>query len=355
MSRTFTIRVPATSANIGPGFDVVGLSLSLYLTLTVTVPAQSPDTPFVPPAITYSGEGAGEVPLDAYKNLTTRVALYVLRCHDISSFPSALKIHCDNEIPFGRGLGSSGAAVIAGVLLGNELGQLKLSTVRLLDFALMVERHPDNVTAALVGGFVGSYLKELDARDTQAASVPLSEVLPEYPPDAGEDWGRDPPVPPNGIGHYIRFGWSKSIKAVAIIPRFELSTAKAREALPLEYSRKDLVFNMQRLAVLTTALGQEPPDPDLIYEAMKDRVHQPYRKALIPGLPEVTSSITPSTHAGLLGICLSGAGPTILALATGGFEAIAEGARKIFREKGVEIDWKLLEVVGGCSVEEKSS
>ena len=256
MSRTFTIRVPATSANIGPGFDVVGLSLSLYLTLTVTVPAQSPDTPFVPPAITYSGEGADEVPLDAYKNLTTRVALYVLRCHDISSFPSALKIHCDNEIPFGRGLGSSGAAVIAGVLLGNELGQLNLPTVRLLDFALMVERHPDNVTAALVGGFVGSYLKELDERDTQAATVPLSEVLPEYPPDAGEDWGRDPPVPPNGIGHYIRFGWSKSIKAVAIIPRFELSTAKAREALPLEYSRKDLVAcSMQCFCSLLTQIS----------------------------------------------------------------------------------------------------
>ncbi|KAL1749119.1 GHMP kinase [Schizophyllum fasciatum] len=352
MSRTFTIRVPATSANIGPGFDVVGLSLSLYLTLTVTAPAQSPDAGFVPPSITYSGEGADEVPLDAYKNLTTRVALYVLRCHDIPSFPSALKIHCDNEIPFGRGLGSSGAAVIAGVLLGNELGKLKLPMGRLLDFALMVERHPDNVTAALVGGFVGSYLKELDEKDTQAASVPLSEVLPEYPADAGEDWGRDPPVPPNGIGHYIRFGWSKSIKAVAIIPRFELSTAKAREALPLQYSRKDLIFNMQRLAVLTTALGQEPPDPDLIYEAMKDRVHQPYRKALIPGLPEVTSSITPATHTGLLGICLSGAGPTILALATGGYEAIAEGAREIFREKGVEIDWKLLEVVGGCEVVE---
>ncbi|TRM65669.1 homoserine kinase [Schizophyllum amplum] len=330
MSRTFTVRVPATSANIGPGFDVVGLSLSLYLTLTVTVPQQSPDAPFVPPSITYSGEGADEVPLDAYKNLTTR-------------------------IPFGRGLGSSGAAVIAGVLLGNELGGLKLSTERLLDFALMVERHPDNVTAALVGGFVGSYLKELDERDTQAASVPLSEVLPEYPPDAGEEWGMDPPVPPLGIGHYIRFGWSSSIKAVAIIPRFELSTAKAREALPLQYSRKDLVFNMQRLAVLTTALGQEPPDPNLIYEAMKDRVHQPYRKALIPGLPEVTSSITPATHAGLLGICLSGAGPTILALATNGFEAIAEGARAIFREKGIEIDWRVLEVAGGCSVSESSS
>jgi homoserine kinase len=239
--QTFTIRVPATSANIGPGFDVVGLSLSLHLTLTVTIPPNFPDSPYKPLSITYSGEGADEVPLDAYKNLTTRVALYVLRCHKVKYFPSGLMIHVDNEIPFGRGLGSSGAAVIAGVLLGNELGQLNLPTERLLDFALMVERHPDNVTAALVGGFVGSYLKELDEEATEAASVPLSEVLPEYPPDAGEDWGLSPPVPPFGIGHFVRFGWSESIKAVAIIPRFELSTAKARGVLPTMYSRKDLV------------------------------------------------------------------------------------------------------------------
>ena len=237
---SFNIRVPATSANIGPGFDVVGLSLSLYLDLKVSYPLQ-PGSTYVPPAITYSGEGADEVPLDAYKNLTTRVALYVLRCHKIRLFPSNLVLHVDNEIPFGRGLGSSGAAVIAGVLLGNELGQLSLPKERLLDFALMVERHPDNVTAALVGGFVGSYLKELDEEASEAASVPLSEVLPEYPLDAGEDWGLSPPVPPLGIGHYIRFGWSDSIKAVAIVPRFELSTAKAREVLPTMYSRKDLV------------------------------------------------------------------------------------------------------------------
>ncbi|KAJ3490163.1 hypothetical protein NLI96_g1627 [Meripilus lineatus] len=348
--RSFTISVPATSANIGPGFDVVGLSLSLYLTLKVTITPPTQSTPPRPPVLTYTGEGADEVPLDAYKNLTTRVALYLLRCHDIPKFPTNVSIHVDNEIPFGRGLGSSGAAVIAGVLLGNELGQLNLPQTRLLDFALMVERHPDNVTAALVGGFVGSYLRELDQAATEAASVPLSEVLPEYPPDAGEDWGLDPPQPPLGIGHYVRFGWSKSIRAVAIIPRFELSTATAREVLPLEYSRKDLVFNLQRLAVLTTALAQEPPDPELIYEAMKDRIHQPYRKTLIPGLPEVTSRITPETHPGLLGICLSGAGPTILALATDGYEKIAEDARAIFREKGIEVDWKVLTVVGGSSV-----
>jgi len=234
--RKFTIRVPATSANIGPGFDVVGLSLSLYLTLTVTI---SPG-PSTSPIITYSGEGANEVPLDAYKNLTTRVALYVLRCHGIQRFPR-MTLHAHNEIPFGRGLGSSGAAVIAGVLLGNAIGQLNLPLTRLLDFALMVERHPDNVTAALVGGFVGSYLRELDKAATEAASVPLSEVLPEYPPDAGENWGKDPPMPPLGIGHYVKFGWAKEIRALAIIPRFELSTAKAREVLPASYSRKDVV------------------------------------------------------------------------------------------------------------------
>lgn len=294
-SRRFIIKVPATSANIGPGFDVVGLSLSLYLTLSVSIfpPTSAPS----PPVITYSGEGAQEVPLDAYKNLTTRVALYVLRCHGIQKFPS-MSIHANNEIPFGRGLGSSGAAVIAGVLLGSILGDLNLSISRMLDFALMVERHPDNVTAALVGGFVGSYLRELDSAATEAASVPLSEVLPEYPPDAGEDWGKDVPMPPLGIGHFVKFGWAKEIRALAIIPRFELSTAKARNVLPQTYSRKDLVrpwglilphltpktcqiFNLQRLAVLTTALSQSPPDPGLTYEAMKDRVHQPYRKALV--------------------------------------------------------------------------
>jgi homoserine kinase len=168
------------------------LSLSLWLTLTVHIPSATADSQngiYSPPKLLYTGEGADVVPLDPYKNLTTRVALYVLRCHEINRFPSNTDIKVHNEIPFGRGLGSSGAAVIAGVLLGNEIGELKLTIERLLDFALMVERHPDNVTAALVGGFVGSYLRELDPKATEAASVPLSEVLPEYPPDASEDLG----------------------------------------------------------------------------------------------------------------------------------------------------------------------
>lgn len=242
--RRFTIRVPCTSSNIGPGFDVVGLSLSLYLTLRVSV--SSANTNKVP-TLAYTGEGADLAPLDAYQNLTTRCALYVLRCAGISSFPPGVHIAVHNEVPFGRGLGSSGAAVVAGILLGDALGGLKLSRERLLDHALMIERHPDNVTAALMGGFVGSYLLDLSPEDALRKAVPLSEVLPEYPPDAGEKWGEDPPAPPRGIGHYIRFGWAKEIKVIAIIPQFEVSTAKARSALPDSYKKEDMVRSRLRL------------------------------------------------------------------------------------------------------------
>lgn len=253
MSKSYKIHVPATTANVGPGFDVCGIALSLSLTVEVTIPEQGLNThsdsessasgsaESTLPVITYTGLDSSNVPLSPYKNLLTRVALYVLRSHNIPTFPSGVKIHAHNQIPFGRGLGSSGAAVIAGVLLGNVLGGLNLSTGRLLDFALMVERHPDNVTAALIGGFVGSYLKELSPEDSSAASVPLAEVLPEYPPDAGPSWGVDPPKAPVGIGHYIKYGWAKEIKAIAVMPRFELATAKARGVLPDTYSRKDMV------------------------------------------------------------------------------------------------------------------
>ncbi|SPC63275.1 probable THR1 - homoserine kinase [Ustilago sp. UG-2017b] len=330
--RKFTIKVPCTSSNIGPGFDVVGLSLSLYLTLSVSVtPSSSTNTA---PTLSYTGLGADEAPLDPYKNLTTRTALYVLRSNRVSSFPTGVDIKVDNQVPFGRGLGSSGAAVVAGLVLGNELGNLNLTKDRLLDHALMIERHPDNVTAALMGGFVGSYLLELSPSDEQRRDVPLSEVIPEYPANASPSWGQSPPCPPHSIGHYIRFGWSAEIKVIAIIPDFQVSTALARAALPESYSKKDLIFNLQRLAVLTTALTKTPPDPFLIYQAMQDKVHQPYRVNLIPGLPDILASVTPKTHPGLLGICLSGAGPTILALATENEEKIAQEIVKTFRVKG---------------------
>ncbi|EPQ31167.1 uncharacterized protein PFL1_01355 [Pseudozyma flocculosa PF-1] len=347
MSRSFTIKVPCTSSNIGPGFDVVGLSLSLYLTLRVKVDASADNAA---PTLAYTGTGASDAPLDPYKNLTTRTALYVLRSNGVSHFPRGVSIDVHNQVPFGRGLGSSGAAVVAGLLLGNTLGNLGLSKDRLLDHALMIERHPDNVTAALMGGFVGSYLLELSPEDREAKDVPLSEVLPEYPPDAGEGWGANPPSPPRGIGHYIRFGWAPEIKVIAIIPHFEVSTAKARGVLPDTYSKSDLIFNLQRLAVLTTALTRSPPDPYLIFQAMQDKVHQPYRKGLIPALPQILASVTPASHPGLLGICLSGAGPTILALATDNQQKIADTICDQFKIEGITCDVEFLQVTNDGAV-----
>jgi len=229
----------------------------------------------------------------------------------------------------------------------------------------LLERHPDNVGAALFGGFVGTYLMPLKPEDAARKEIPLSEVLPA--PAGGIDTGIKPPEPPIGIGHHIKFPWAPEIKAVVIIPDFEVPTAKAREVLPAQYPRLDVVsisyiilsslcqqganarqtFNLQRIALLPVALGQSPPDPELIYLAMQDKLHQPYRQTLIPGLTEIVESMTPSTQPGLLGVCLSGAGPTILALATANFNEIAESIIAKFRANNIQCSWRLLELAEG--------
>lgn len=313
----------------------------MWLELDVTVDTSKQSQERFNCKITYEGEGKDEVELVADRNLVTQTALYVLRCHDQRAFPSETHVHIKNPIPLGRGLGSSGAAVVAGVMLGSEIGRLNLSKDRMLDFCLMIERHPDNVAAALFGGFVGSYLKDLDPEDMKRKEIPLSEVLPA--PAGGVDTGLKPPVPPQDIGKHIQFKWAPEIKCIAIIPDFEVSTASARSVLPESYPKADVISNLQRIALLTTALGQSPPSAEMIYDGMQDKVHQPYRKTLIPGLTEILRSVTPKSHPGLLGICLSGAGPTILALATHNFEHIATHLLNEFKKENITCQWKLLE------------
>ncbi|KAG9684131.1 phosphoribosylformylglycinamidine cyclo-ligase-like protein, partial [Aureobasidium melanogenum] len=339
---SFSIKVPCSSANIGPGFDVIGLALSVWLELRVTVDSSKKSSEHQSNCrITYEGLGKESVDLVADRNLITQTALYVLRCHNQHAFPSETHVHIINPIPLGRGLGSSGAAVVAGVMLGSEVGRLNLTKDRMLDFCLMIERHPDNVAAALFGGFVGSYLKDLDPEDMKRKEIPLSEVLPA--PAGGVDTGLTPPIPPINIGKHIKFNWAPEIKCIAIIPDFEVSTAKARSVLPTEYPKADVISNLQRIALLTTALGQSPPNADMIYDGMQDKIHQPYRKTLIPGLTEILKSVTPTSQPGLLGICLSGAGPTILALATHNFEQIANHLLGEFKKENINCEWKLLE------------
>lgn len=141
-SEAFVIKVPCSSANIGPGFDVIGLALSMYLELHVTIDRTKSKSEYpLNCRVTYEGQGedSGEISLDPDANLLTRVALYVLRCHEQRSFPVETHVHIKNPIPLGRGLGSSGAAVVAGVLLGKQCGGLDhLDNDRLFDYCLMI-------------------------------------------------------------------------------------------------------------------------------------------------------------------------------------------------------------------------
>ncbi|WPK27445.1 hypothetical protein PUMCH_004832 [Australozyma saopauloensis] len=347
---SFKLRIPASSANIGPGFDVLGIGLNMYLEIAVKFDKlvdTSADKHNV--KLSYEGNGAAGVPLESERNLVTATALYVMRCNGMENFPDGTLVHVTNPIPLGRGLGSSGAAIVGGVMLGNEIAGLKLSKERMLDYCLLIERHPDNIAAAMLGGFVGSYLNQLTAEETAAKSVPLETILPK----AGTaDSSLERRAPPVAIGQYLKYNWNNKIRCVTIIPEFEVKTDDSRAVLPTSYQKEDIVFNLQRLAVLTTALTLAKVDHKLIYESMKDKIHQPYRALLIPGLETVLAEVTPESNPGLCGICLSGAGPTILCLATENFEEIANTVVDIFSKKNVKCLWEVLDLAyEGATVE----
>lgn len=257
-----------------------------------------------------------------------------------------------NGIALSRGLGSSAAAVVAGVLLGNEVGHLNLSKERMFDYCLMVERHPDNVAAALFGGFVGTFMKTLSPADTARSEIPLSEVLPEL--SGGVDTGELPiHEPPLTIGSYHQFRFNRNIKSIVVVPDFRLDTSEARKRLPQTYSREDSVFNAQRCALLPLLLEEDPPNAAKISEAMRDRLHQPYRADLIPGFSNVLQHIRQDTYPGLLGVSLSGAGPSILAFATSNFETIGKDIMAVLSEaQQIHYDWQVLELApDGATVE----
>ncbi|KAJ1659150.1 Trihydroxynaphthalene reductase [Dispira simplex] len=365
----FEISVPASSANIGPGFDTLGLAFSLHLRLQVHVDRTTPSraarldehhqeiedvarnvelcTLFDQSVtIRYTEQNSHELAVKPSRNLITKTAWYVLRCHGLLVFPYPVDVIIDNPIPLGRGLGSSGAAVVAGVALANTAASLGLSKDRLLDYALAIERHPDNVSASLLGGFVASYLD--DTPNASATKLLESRFQPvdihTQQTDAFAPSAMAPRMPPMGISRYVQLPWNPFIKAIAVIPQFQLATVKARAALPDTYTRADLVFNLQRLAVLTHALGQDPPNPLLIHAAMSDRVHQIYRAALVPGLEDLLRTMVPTEFPGLLGLCLSGAGPTVIILAQENFDTIGKKACSIFAEHQVKASYQVLNV-----------
>lgn len=282
----FAVHVPATSANMGPGFDCMGLALPFGNRFEVTTGAEEGAS------YRLSGHEAPE-PLSPARNLFA-VAAQRLAAEVGYDLPP-LKVVCHAGIPLARGLGSSASAVVGGLLAANRaLGDV-LAPAALLGLASAIEGHPDNVAPALMGGVCLSIQGE-------AGLVAERLALAEAP----------------GL--------------VVAVPAFELETATARAALPSLVPHADAVYNVGRAALLVTALlsGRH----ERLEEALTDRLHQPYREPLIPGMAEVVRA---ARGAGAWGVTLSGAGPTLLAWCPReGREAVARAMAEAWQAAGVE-------------------
>jgi len=277
------VRVPATSANLGPGFDALGLALALHNEVVAEAAAE----------VTVSIEGAGRGRLDGgAKNLVARA---VALAHEVAGRPfHGARLRCINRIPLSRGLGSSAAAWVGGLLAANALMGEPLDREAVLTAAARAEGHPDNVAAALLGGLTVSCA---DGGRVTAVSLPApSEV----------EW-------------------------VVLLPETESSTHDARAVLPDTVSRSDAVFNVQRVSLLLAALATGRTD--LLDQAMQDRLHQPYRQRLFPWMEAIAAA---GRRAGGLGCVLSGAGPSMLAaVRQGGGRAVAEAMERALRDVGI--------------------
>lgn len=258
-SRPFTVRAPASSANLGPGFDSLGLSVPLFTTLRVSPQERTEIVPL--------GEALAQTPADESNYLYRAMELAAKRVG--RPLPPA-RIEIETEVPLARGLGSSAAALVAGVVAGNVLLGRPLTDEDVLDIAAREEGHPDNVAPALFGGIVVATLDKLGT-------------------------------------HYVRLTPPAHLGVTVLIPDFELSTSKARAVLPKEYSRADAVHALSHAALLAAALAQGRLD--LLRHAMQDYIHQIWRAPLVPGLSDILEH---AHEYGALGAALSGAGPTVL-------------------------------------------
>lgn len=278
-----TVTIPATSANLGPGFDCLGLALSLYHTAIFTVS----DTPGL--TIAATGEDAHKVPIDE-SNLVWQCAKILF--DRFNKYPTGLHIQQKNEIPVGSGLGSSSTAVLAGLFGANAILGNPLSRAELLQIATDLEGHPDNVAPAVYGGLILG-VKEADGLLIEQIDMPQMEV-------------------------------------VVVLPDYNLPTSEARAAIPSTLSLQDAIFNSSRIALLIRAL--ETANYKLLSVAMQDRFHQPHRIPLITGMAEAMSA---ATAAGAAAVALSGAGPSLIAFAPNNHEQIGQAAAAAFKQQGL--------------------
>lgn len=278
------IQVPATSANLGSGFDALGIALTLYNQVWM----EESDS------IQISSRDNVPVPQDEHNLVYWAAKLLYERCgHSLRG----LRIVQENNIPMARGLGSSSACIVAGLLGANHLLGDPLNQHQLIDFAAEIEGHPDNTTPAIQGGLVASAMEQ---GRVYSVSVPVSEK--------------------------IRFA--------VFIPPFELKTEMARSVLPKDYSREDAVYNLSRSALMTASLFSG--NTENLRVAVQDKIHQPYRRGLIPHCDQVFQLCG---RLGSLGTYISGAGPTIIAMVSAeSADEFAQQARAHMEEWGIA-DW----------------
>ncbi|HEY1949576.1 MAG TPA: homoserine kinase [Bryobacteraceae bacterium] len=275
----FEIRVPASIANLGPGFDTLAVAVQLYLQLSVKFVEGRNQLRFEFP----------DCPLDG-ENYIERAFLFVAHQSD-AGFPS-LHVEVHSEIPMRSGLGSSAAATVAGLRLYEAVAG-PLPAQGLLNAACALEGHPDNVAAALLGGLT------------------VSCQMPDRSAFA------------------VKVEWPAAVRFLVLTPRFPLPTSSSRGAVPEILTREDAVFNLQRVALLLQAI--QTGNYSVLREALQDRMHQPYRQKLVPGLAEALAL----QHADLLGVCLGGAGPSIVALAERNLDGIEQLLAAAFAPTGL--------------------
>ncbi|MBM3804033.1 MAG: homoserine kinase [Acidimicrobiia bacterium] len=281
------IRVPASTTNLGAGFDVLGLALQLYLQVDLE------ETPFASPELQLHGEGARDLPAGG-ENLLWRVARRVFEGEN-RPVPG-VRLRIENQIPLARGLGSSAAAIVAGIGCFEAITGCELSSDRFFQYAFEFENHPDNITAARFGGFTVSAVAE------------------------------------SGKVSFFRASIAPKLKILLTVPEFQLETQKARAAIPRTLNLSDAVFNLQRSSLTVAALLNG--DFHFLRETLRDRIHQPFRAPLIPGFEEILR-LNQEDLPGLAGICLSGAGPSVLAFAEANLDGIYLRVAGIFERHGL--------------------
>lgn len=276
MPHAVRVRVPATSANLGPGFDTLGIALA-HGDEVIAVVRDEPGA-----TVTVHGVGEGEVPTDA-SNLVVRSAAHVYA--QFGREMPGLDVTAHNRIPHGRGMGSSGSAIVAGVMIAAGLLErdpsdpIVLTESQLLEFATELEGHPDNVAPALFGGLTIAWTS-----------------------DTGP--------------HSKRLMVHRGVSPLVLVPSHTMSTELARSLQPEQVPHKDAVFNLSRSALLVAALTQSP---ELLFEATEDRLHQDYRGEAMPATRDLIRELRAAGHAAVV----SGAGPSILVLSNGPAERLA--------------------------------